>query len=74
MWCAVVHTVIQDYFFWPVVNRQSHGVEYYKRTRPKQDKMRRYMQTWDFELVCGYAGLHPEFVVDVIARLELHGR
>jgi hypothetical protein len=54
-----------------MVDRCENGVTYHERRRPKQDRMRRYMETRDFERVCGYAGLHPEFVEEIIARLEL---
>ena len=72
LWTAVVHTVIQDFFFWPMVDRRDAGTLVHQRRRPKKERIHRYMQTRDFERVCGYAGLHPEFVEEVIARLELH--
>jgi len=74
LWVAVLHTVIQDYFFWPVVNRQRDGKLAYIRMRPKQRAMQRYLLSRDFELVCGYAGVLPDFVIEVIEGLELHDR
>lgn len=74
LWLAVVHTIVQDYFFWPMCNRQVDGKTVYVRMRPKQRKMQSYMTSRDFERVCWYANLDPEFVTDVIERLELMGR